>query len=81
MWQVWETVLVHTGFWWVRHEGKRTLRRPKRRWEIILKMFFKNWDGDVDWIVPVQDMDICRATVNAILKFRGTLNAGSFLNR
>jgi hypothetical protein len=37
---------------------------------IILKMFFKNLDGGVDWIAVAQDMERWRAIVNAILKFR-----------
>jgi hypothetical protein len=37
---------------------------------IILKLFFKNWDGGVDWIALAQDRERWRAIVNAILKFR-----------
>jgi hypothetical protein len=36
---------------------------------IILKMFFKNLDGGVDWIVLAEDMERWWAIVNAILKF------------
>jgi hypothetical protein len=27
-------------------DGRRPLGRPRRRWEIILKHMFKNWDGE-----------------------------------
>jgi hypothetical protein len=29
-----------------KHEGKRSLGRPTRRWRIILKWIFKKWDGE-----------------------------------
>jgi hypothetical protein len=29
----------------VRPEGNKPLARPRRRWKIILKWNFKNWDG------------------------------------
>jgi hypothetical protein len=28
-----------------RHERKRPLGRPRRRWEVILKWIIKKWDG------------------------------------
>jgi hypothetical protein len=34
-----------------KHEGKRTLGRPRRRWWIILGWIFRKWDvGGMDWI-------------------------------
>jgi hypothetical protein len=27
-----------------RHEGRRPLGRPRRRWRIILKLIFKKWN-------------------------------------
>jgi hypothetical protein len=52
-------------------EGKRPLRRPRRRWADIIKMDLreKGWDG-VDWIILAQDRDQWRALVNTIMNFR-----------
>jgi hypothetical protein len=35
----------------------------------MFKMFFKNWDGGVDWVPLAQDRDRCWAIVNSTLKF------------
>jgi len=70
MLHVWETVQVHTGFWWgdLREiEGFEDLGVDGR---IILKMFFKNGHGNVGWIALAQNRDIYRVNVNAKLKFR-----------
>jgi hypothetical protein len=43
-------------------EEKRTLERPRRRWENSIKMDLKEigWDG-MDWIDLAQDVDHWRA--------------------
>ena len=33
-----------------KREGKRPLGRPRRRWEDNIKMIFKKYMGDVNWI-------------------------------
>jgi hypothetical protein len=52
-------------------EGKRPLRRPRRRWVDNIKMDRREigWDG-MDWINLAQDMDQWRALVNAVITFR-----------
>jgi hypothetical protein len=52
-------------------KGKRTLRRPRRRWVDNIKMDLREveWD-DVDWIDPAQDRDQWRDFVNTVIKIR-----------
>ena len=32
---------AHTGLWWEKREGKRPLRKTRRRWEDNIKMDFQ----------------------------------------
>jgi hypothetical protein len=52
-------------------EGKRPLRRPRRRWVDNIRMDLREvgW-GDVDWIGLAQDRIRWRALVNSVLKLR-----------
>jgi len=52
-------------------EGKRSLGKPRRRWEDDTKMDLKaiGWGG-VDWIHLAQDRGQCRAVVNKAMKPR-----------
>jgi hypothetical protein len=52
-------------------EGKRPLRRPKRRWvdNIRLDLGEVGW-GDVDWIGQAKDRNIWRAVVNSVLNLQ-----------
>jgi hypothetical protein len=49
-------------------EGKRQLRRPRRRWVDNTKMNLRGmeWDG-MDWIVLAQDRDQWRALMNTVM--------------
>jgi hypothetical protein len=49
-------------------EGKRPLRRPRRRWEVGIKMDLREigW-GSVEWIHLAKDRDRWRAVVNAVM--------------
>jgi hypothetical protein len=51
-------------------EGKRPLRRPRRRWVDNIKIHLREigWDG-VDWIEPL-DRDQWRALVNTVMNLR-----------
>jgi hypothetical protein len=52
-------------------EGKRPLRRPRRRWVDNIKMDLRNigWDG-VNWIELAQDRNQWRALVNTVMNLR-----------
>jgi hypothetical protein len=54
-----------------RPEGRRTLGRPRRRWEDNIKMDLQEvgWGG-MDWIDMAQDRDRWRAVVNAVMNLR-----------
>ena len=60
-------------------EGKRTLGRPRRRWEDNMKMDLQEVGGDGDWMELAQDRDRWRAFVNTVMNFRVPKNAGNFL--
>jgi hypothetical protein len=62
-------------------EGKRSLRRQRRRWVDNTKIILRDigWDG-VDWMDMAQDRDQWRALVNMILNLRVPQNAGKFLS-
>jgi hypothetical protein len=52
-------------------EGKRSLGRPRRRWEDNIKMdFLEVGCGGMDWIGLAQDRDKWRALVNAVMNLR-----------
>jgi hypothetical protein len=54
-----------------RPEGRRSLGRPRRRWEDNIKMDLREIGfGDVDWIRLAQDRDRWRAAVNTVMKLR-----------
>jgi len=61
-------------------EGKRLVRRPRRRWEDNIKMDFQEVGcGVLDWIEMAQDRDRWRALVNTVKNLRFPKNAGNFL--
>jgi hypothetical protein len=49
-------------------EGKRPLRRPRHRWEDIIRMDLREigWGG-MHWIDQAQDRDQWRALVNMVI--------------
>jgi hypothetical protein len=49
-------------------EVKRTLGRPRRRWEDNIRMDLQEVGyGGMDWIGLAKDRDSWRATVNAVM--------------
>jgi hypothetical protein len=57
--------------WVGKPEGKRSLRRSRRRWVDNIRMDLgeMGW-GDVDWIGLAQDKNRWRALVNSVLNLR-----------
>jgi hypothetical protein len=52
-------------------EGRRPMRRPRRRWEDNIEMDLREiWFGDVDWIHLAQDRDTWRALVSTVMNLR-----------
>ena len=51
-------------------EGKRSLGKPKRRWEDNIKMDLQEVGGGGYWMELAQDRDRWRALVNTVMKFR-----------
>jgi hypothetical protein len=58
---------VHTEFW-LKPEERRTLGRPRRRWEDNIEMDLEEggWGG-MDWIDLAQDRNSWRVLVNAVM--------------
>jgi hypothetical protein len=54
-----------------KHEGKKPLGRPKRRWEDGIRMDLREigW-GRVEWKQFAQDRNRWRALVNAVMNLR-----------
>jgi hypothetical protein len=54
-----------------KHEGKRPLRRPRRRWEDNIKMDVQEAvGGRGDWMELAQDRDGWRALVSTVKNLR-----------
>ena len=52
-------------------KGKRTLGRPRRRWEDNIKMDLQEvGGGHGDWMKLAQDRDRWRALVNTVMNLR-----------
>ena len=51
-------------------EGKRPLRRPRRRWEDNIKMDLEVGRGCGDWMELAEDRDRWRALVSTVMNLR-----------
>jgi len=50
-------------------EGKRPLRRPRRRWDIKMDVQKVGWEGK-EWINLARDRERLRALANAVMNLR-----------
>jgi len=61
-------------------EGRRSLGRPRCRWEDNIKMDLQEMRcGGMDWIEVAQDRDMWRALVNVVMNLQVPQNARNFL--
>jgi hypothetical protein len=60
-------------------ERRKPLGRHRNRWEDNIKMDLKEFGWGIDWIYLAQDPDRWNALVNAVMTFRDSFNAGTFL--
>jgi len=62
-------------------EGKRSIGRPRRRWEDNIKMDLQEVGcGSIVWIDLAQDKNRWRTLVKAAMNLRVPYNARNFLN-
>jgi hypothetical protein len=74
----WAEKVARVGEWYgvyrvsvEKHEERRQLGRPRRRWEDNIKMDLQEVEcGGMDWIQLAQDRDRCQALVIAGMNFR-----------
>jgi hypothetical protein len=63
-----------------RPEGKIQLGRPRRIWEVNIKMDLQEVGcGGMDWILLAQDRSRFQTLVKAVMNLRVPLNVGNLL--
>jgi hypothetical protein len=69
---------VYTGFWWGNLRERDFLEDLSIDGKIILKWFFKRWDGGMDWNYLAQHKCRWQAPANALMNFLFPCNADNF---
>ena len=69
---------VYRTWVWRKPEGKRVLRKPRRRWEDNFKKYIQEVRRCMVWITLAQDKDRQRAFTNELMKFRSHKMRGIF---
>jgi hypothetical protein len=57
---------MHTGCWWENRRERDHLEDRGLDGRIILKLIFRKWDRDMDWINLAQNKDIWWALVISV---------------
>jgi hypothetical protein len=76
---VWGKGEVHEWFKWGNLRDRNHMEDPNNG-RIILKSIFKKWDGGMDWIDLIQNMERWRALLNVVMNPAGSINCGEFLD-
>jgi len=64
--------------WVGKPEGKRSLRRPRQRWEDNIRIDLQEVGcGSIDWIELAQDRNMWRDVVKAVMNLWAPQNAGN----
>jgi len=67
--------------WVGKSERKRSLERPRQRWEDNIRIDFQEVGcGSIDWIDLAQDRGRWRDVVKAVLDLQAPQNAGNSIN-
>jgi hypothetical protein len=77
---MWETVEVHTRFWWGKLRERDHLEYLGVDGRIILRRIFRNWDGGrgIDWINLIEVRDSWLTLLNTVMNFRFPKDVGNF---
>lgn len=77
MWHGRARRVVHTKFLWSKLKEKGPLGRPRRKCEHNIKMDVQEIGrGNMDWLDLLQDNDIWRTLVKAVMRRRVPYHAG-----
>ena len=59
-------------------EGRRTLGKPKYRWESIIKMYLQEMGRGMEWFDLHMNKHRCRTVVNGVMNFLVSQNTENF---